>query len=213
MSDDLTAKEVATTFAKAARTIYERAGHLAPAVHILDIKGAGLSMIPNTVRFGGEAREQLAALVALAADAVDTVFICTCVEAWTKAFPPSVDGELPDLERGQLQRESEQDATIQTSLVVHAIDVRDPAQSYNIMATVTGDPRDHTFDVHEADGIMPGAFVDIILRAYNSACLGRIPLPESATGSLENRLTFLAGLEFISAATATTASLEGNTDG
>ena len=195
---EITARELAKTYARAAKQNYERDGHLMPVLHVVDAKGAGFTMVPNPERFGGQPREQFAALIALTADAIETTYIGTCVEAWMKAFPAQKG--VPDLERGQLSREADKDPEIRTSIVVHVIDVRDASNTYSVMMTVKGDPRDHEYDEHEQNGVMEGGLMEALIQGYNAACLQIIPLPEGARDSVAHRMQFLGSVDFIAAA-------------
>lgn len=199
MTNQLTAQHLAEGYSEAARENYVRDGHLVPIVHLLDAEGAGVSLLPNPERFGGSPREQLASLVGMTADILDVVFLATITEGWMKAFPEAAaSGQMPNLQRGQLSKESDTDPDIHTTAMVQVFDMRRMADSYAIMSTVKGDPRRPEWDVHAQAGPMEGGMPDDLMRMYWVAKTHQIPVDHTHT--IEQRLKFLGDIGFIVAA-------------
>lgn len=195
MAEPLTAQKLAEVYSEGARENYQRDGHIMPIVHILDGEGSGVSLLPNPERFSGQPREQLAALVAMIADIVDVVFVCTITEGWMKAFPSHDRDNLPDLQRGQLSKESETDPEVRTTAMVQAMDVRDFDHSYSIMSVVKGDPRDHEWDIWPNPGRPEGGMPDDVINAYHKARAHMVPIDHKHT--LFQRVEFLGQIGFI----------------
>lgn len=196
MTEPLTAQKLAEAYSEGARKNYDGDGHLTPILHVLDAGGLGVSLVPNPSRFNGQPREQLSALVAMVSDVIDVAFVATITEGWIKTYPEAdFPRDLPNLERGQLQRESETDPEVRTSAMVSVYDVSDLDQSYSVISAVKGDPRDHEWDIMPQEGRPLGGFPEDVIKAYLVGSQRMFPIPHDHT--IEQRLEWLIQIDFI----------------
>lgn len=124
---------------------HERDGYLAPTLIIDGPRDALL--------VGMEASPDLSPNFATAAGILlttrrDTEVVVTIVEAWGRAFPEYQDepeGLPPDFRHGDLGKMAEAgDPEVYTTLVVQAVDVKDPSQDLTATYNVDGKDAGHT---------------------------------------------------------------------
>lgn len=211
---ELTAQTMAEFHSERAREMYETDHYVFPAVGLLDGLGAGPLMMPKRDSFDGDVPTQLATLVMLTGEFVEARYIVVIVEAWMKAFEADDPVRDTGLERGQLQKQSDTDASIHTVIMVAAHDLTNPDNTHSIMNEVTGDPLKIKWEIKPMTGKPIGRLADMILGAYaGSKMLRANPMAAPIQGStLQERLTWVADVGHLAAAMVTEVSAqpEGN---
>lgn len=210
---ELTAQMMAEDHSAKAREMYERDNYVFPAVALYDGMGAGPMLMPQRNSFDGDVPTQLATLVMLTGEFVKARYVVVIVEAWMKAYDAKEyreHNEEPHLERGQLQRESDTDASIHTVIMVCAHDLVNPDNTHSIMNEVTGNPLKIKWQIKPMTGKPIGRLADVILGAYHgSKMLRGNPIAAPIKGdTLHERLQWIAEHGHLAAAMVTEVSTQ-----
>lgn len=156
-------QRLAEYYASMGREVYEEKGVVPPLVAFHGERRLVAFLAP-----GEHPTDRVGQVVVALADVCKSRQICMAVEGWAKVFK---DGEsLPDnMQRGDLEKLSEVDAEVRTSIIGTAIDVKVPRESCVVSSIAMGDPRDVEWETTTTVGIPRGAMYDTVMAAVDRA--------------------------------------------
>jgi len=199
MEDKDRCKALAHSFTASACTLYEKDGYLMPVLILMDDDGDGIILSPHP-DLSPHPAEGAAMMLMLLGRAVRTRHFAFICESWVREQKHNPGDPEPVLPRGTLERESETDPNVKTSLLIQVYSVKDWDASFSVMMTLdtftTADGRVGLgLEPNELPGFPQGYVPDILKRAYLQSPPVEIPdLAEMCEKLVEKQLCATASV-------------------
>lgn len=172
MEDKERCKALAHSFTESACTLYAKDGYLMPVLILMDEDGDGLILSPNP-ELTPHPGEGCAMLLSVLGHAVRTRHFAFICESWVRSQEHKPGDPEPTVPRGTLERESETDPNVKTSLLVQVYSVKDWDASHSVMMTLEAFELDGMMGLglepFEIEGFPEGYVPDILKRAYQTS--------------------------------------------